>query len=592
MEPIKLQGGDIFITGHAADAYRVEAGDVFVYIVPLRETPGRRAFLCRLEPGAVIPSLCHRDAEYTQWRFAVVAVGSAALSSIPGGNTQVLKRRFAARIPLENVDVEGFENACVDAYKLILVAEDGLALKTARERDTTSENILKLIYNAFGKRQQEVGEPPGRPLYRSVSIICQEMGIPLAPLEKVQEACPGGFDVRDIARISHFPCREVSLETGWHRKDMGPLLIFDGEGTPVACIPKGQDRYTAYVAGQGRRTGEDTVAATRAYEHDRTSPGGRHVGAAPGGSGDGRGVGCYPVTEELAGRMGARAYAIYRPFPATPLGMKDLLLFGAKSVNVADVVQIAIFTAVCAGAGMLLPLLCEILYDKLIPLGYESQVFVLGAVIASVMVGRLFFSVAKSIANFRVVSRVGAEVQCAVTDRLFHLPERFLRRFESADLAQDTSCVAKVVTDVVGAVFASGMTVTLSFVYFGRMVAYSGPLAGAALGMLMVYGLSLLLISWRMVRYGQQIEQLDGDARGKLYQYICGVAKLRMAGAQDRALYQYLRTFVAMRGLVARKGYLAGISAAMSGAAGGIFSIVLFGMMVWWGGGISLGEFI
>jgi ATP-binding cassette subfamily C protein len=37
----------------------------------------------------------------------------------------------------------------------------------------------------------------------------------VAPLEKILEACPNGFTVDDIARISHFSCREVVLDENW-----------------------------------------------------------------------------------------------------------------------------------------------------------------------------------------------------------------------------------------------------------------------------------------------------------------------------------------------------------------------------------------
>ena len=65
---ILLSGPDVFYTHEKMDAYRVEHGEVFVYIVPWeKEKPGRRILLCEATEGRVIPSLVFRDQDYKSW---------------------------------------------------------------------------------------------------------------------------------------------------------------------------------------------------------------------------------------------------------------------------------------------------------------------------------------------------------------------------------------------------------------------------------------------------------------------------------------------------------------------------------------------
>ena len=151
---IPLKGGTSIVTHDNADAWRVSIGNVLVYVAPWRNNAlGRRAFLYEAMVGETVPSLCIKDYEHTEWRFCFVAVDTAELSVIKGGNTSVLRSSFSERVKLHYVEREGFNSAVINFYKLTIVAEDGLIHKTLQDHKTTSENILKLIFNIFSKKQ-------------------------------------------------------------------------------------------------------------------------------------------------------------------------------------------------------------------------------------------------------------------------------------------------------------------------------------------------------------------------------------------------------------------------------------------------------
>ena len=549
-----LKGGETLITHQKDDAWHIKSGNVLVYIVPWKNNvAGRRAFLYEAKEGQAIPSLCFRDYEYNEWRFCFVAVDTAEISVIHGGNTAVLRSRFAQKTKMQNIERESFDESAVDYYKMTLVAEDGLIHKTIQDQKTTSENTLKIIYNVFNRRQIKIKtKKAGNKLYDAVSVICANSGITIAPLEKIQGACPDGFNISDIARISHFAYREIVLDENWYKSDSGALLAFDESGDPVACIPKGQNKYTAYFVNDGDAK---------------------------------------PISKKLAMKLNPKAYALYRPFVSKSMGTKGLIEYCIKSFNKADILQIVLFTALCTAIGLLLPLINQLLYDTMIPLGASKAVMQLGFVIGSAMIGNVCFSITKNLLNFRASSRIGADINCAVQDRLFNLPERFIRKYESADLAQRVFGLSKVAEAAVDVVLVTGLTAILSIVYFVRMASYSAVLSWVGVFMLFVYMTALSLISRRESKYQEQIQEIDAKASSVLYQYVNGISKIRMSGAEDRALFEYMKLFTQTRELDSRRNVVSSISSVLSAASSGLFSVVLYWLLIQ-NGGVSIGEFI
>ena len=116
---IVLSGPDVFYPQQRMDAYRVESGEIFVYIVPLEKgKPGRRILLCEASEGRVIPAFVHRDQDYKSWRFAFVAKGEeAAISVLSGKVTTALHRNFLMKANLKTYEQEGFEGTLTEFYK-------------------------------------------------------------------------------------------------------------------------------------------------------------------------------------------------------------------------------------------------------------------------------------------------------------------------------------------------------------------------------------------------------------------------------------------------------------------------------------------
>ena len=552
---ISLKGGSFYVTERASDAFKVIEGSILIYIVPLKETGiGRRSFIYQAYENEVFPSFAYKDIEYCQWRFCLVAVDEAIVEIIDNGATKRLKQRFAEKAKIKNYEHEGYEGGLVDQYRINTVTEDGFIRRSQHERAETVANTLKLILNAFKKsRYVFESDQSNVPLYNAMSVLCSQQRIQIAPFEKMKEACGENMTVSDIARISHFSYREVILESGWHHRDSGAFLVFDEKKNPMVCLPKGSGSYILYNTESNS------------------------------------GV---PVTSKVAQTISPNAYMIYRPLPLKKLNLKDIITFCVNGLRTFDVVLLAVLSIATSLIGLLTPTISQMIYDEYIPLGAKSLLFQLGCLMGSFMISNIMFSVVKNLTSFRITSKLAYDMQGAVYDRTFNLPESFFREFESAELGQYLMGVGGVVNTFCSIVITSIISLVFLIVYFCRMASYSMKLTLIALLMILVYSAVYYLISSYALGFQEKVVELEGKTNSLMFQFITGISKIRIAGVEDRALYEYLKPYVKLRNNEAKKNTVENIGQVIALAANSIFSMILYFVIIKGNMDISLGAFV
>lgn len=538
-EKIHLYGTDTYITEESKDAFRVEAGSIFVFIAPLKNgRPNRRLLLCQIDEGHLIPSFSYRDSEYVNWRFILVPKDEADLVRLSGKATSVLYRKFAKSCGLENFQQEGFPQSVIEYYKRESLKDDvyiGMGKKNQPNVDIASYGVIK---QAFDSDEQRIDGD--HPLYRAMAYACRESSIPLIEASKLSTLCGDVITVPTIARASRFACRKVVLSQNWYHQDCG-TIIGTIEGKSIACVPKGQSSYTIYYGESGEKR---------------------------------------KLTPAIAETIDPQAFVLSRTLPGKPLTARDLISFGIKSIRKADVAYIVVLGLIGALIGILLPTLNQKIYDEYIPLGNYSQLIQICIVIATFMIGNLFFDMVKKLSEFRISSHVGYDLQNAVYYRIFHLPESFFRNYESADLAQRLAYIARIANTFVTSVLVSGLATVFSLLYLYRMFKYSAKLSWIALLMLVIYGFIVYFVSKATLKYDKSIEKSKGEASAKLYQFLNGIEKIRMAGVEDRAAYEYLLPFAEKQTYEISKNRFSAYRLVLSGTVSVMFSMVFYLIIV------------
>lgn len=547
---LALKGGAIHYTRQEAEHYRVESGQVLVYIVPLQQDrPLRRILLCEAGPGRWIPSLAWQaplnltDDTLCLWCFGLVAVDEARLSRWEGPLGEADRQAFLQDAGVRGAAFLEFGECCVEQYQLHIAKELRNIYTAEREQARTRARSLEAIYRLFGGGlRRPAREPTGHPLYDAAAVLCDRAGIPLQPLETVQAGCGRNFSVEDLARLSHCICRDILLEPGWEHWDCGPVLAFTAEGNhPVACLPRGPRRYEVYDPGTGT---------------------------------------LQPLTARRAAALAPRAKMFYRPFPAKALGFRDVAAFGLQAVRRRDVATFVGLSLAGTAIGLLLPYINQQLYDLFLPLGDIGGLMQIGWVILACLLGSLTFSIVKNLATLRSTSGIQYTIEAAVYDRLFNLPESFFRGYDSADLAQRAMAIGPLFRGVVQMLLGTGLTAVCSLLYLWRMFGYSAVMSVWALGMLAAAAAVILLLGWWQTRCETQLATLQGQLSSRLYQLLGGIDKLRMAGVEDRALYEYLKPYTEARRLTMEQTRIGNLAGLLSGLMSGAFSLVLYSVAI------------
>ena len=550
-EKIVISGTDRIVTHDPLDAYRIEGGTVLVYIVPwAKNSVGRRVLLCEASEGTVIPAFSYKDRDYKEWRFLFTAKENAELCLMKESSTSVLQKKFIKNIGIKTFELEGFDDCLVDFYNRELLKDEVFIERGKRLDEEVSEASYSVIRDSFRSQEDIVSE--NDPAYRAVAYACGYFSMKPQNFDKVKASCGKNADIMGIAQACGLILRRVVLEDKWYKKDNGVIIgILDKKY--VTCIPSGATRYKAYFPDDGR-----------ILKLERT----------------------------VAEKIEPRAFSLCRTLPAKSVSTKDLIKFGGKGIRKKDILSLLTLGLVCTLIGVLLPTLNQQIYDKYIPLGNVSQLAQICAVIGSFMIGNLFFSMVKGLAEFREQSRIGHDIQNAIYDRIFHLPENFFRTVDSADFAQRATLLSNTVTQFSSSVLVTGLSTVFSLIYLIRMLTYSGILTGISAAMIAVYAIIAALIN----RYTVKYEKIGADARGNasshLYQYLNGIEKIRMAGAENYAIHEYLKPFAATQSADIKKSRISQVGSALSGVSMTIFSMVLYYIMVKKDLSISMGAFI
>lgn len=551
LQLIQLKGGDIHYTSDSQQHYLVRKGQVLVYVLPLREGYADRRFLiCEKSEGERIPALSYMAAfnyesdEICRWCFGLVAVDKAELEIIQEPLSEEIKVEFARESGIRSVAFMGFEECCVEEYQLRITKELRNIYTATQEQEDTKTKSLETIYSLFQSRKQQrfIHEKTGNNLYDAVVAICDKVSIPVVPLEQVLSSCGRTFSIEDIARLSHFISRDIVLSGTWFKQDSGPILAYYNDSKQaVACLPRGANHYECYDPSTG-----ETI----------------------------------PVTAEVAEKLNPKAKIFYRPFPAKSLNLKELFKFGIKQVYISDIISFFFLALLGTCIGLLIPFINEKLYDIFIPMGDKNGLLQVCWVVLACTVGNITFTVTKNMATFRSVSSLQYPVQAAAYDRLFNLPESFFRKFDSADLAQRVMGIGPVVKIIAQAMLTTGLSAFFSLLYMWRMFRYSGKLTWFSLLLLLVSMTYIAYLGWRQTKYEAQLVEKESAISSRLYQLLSGVDKLRMAGVEDRALYEYLKPYTDSKKITIKKERIENVVQTITLIMPNVFSLLLYYLLI------------
>ncbi len=334
------------------------------------------------------------------------------------------------------------------------------------------------------------------PLLAAAELVGRALGVDVHAPPRSEASRQQMDSLGAIARASRVRMREVTLDGDWWRHDNGPLLAYRREDNrPMAVLPTSTTRYVLVDPVHGTRQAVDETAA-------RT--------------------------------LSPTAHVFYRPFPHRQLGLVDLLRFGIEGAG-RDMAMVAAMGLIGGLLGLASPVATGLLIDQAIPSADRGQLVQLSLALLASAFGLAAFQLTRSIAFQRIEGKLDASIQAGLWDRLLSLPVPFFREYSSGDLTLRTLGMQTIRQVLTGVVVSTVLAAIFSVFSYGLLFFYDWPLALLATGLFVIALGVTALVSVLQLGHLRRASQVGGRMIGLVLELLTGVAKIRVAAAEERA---------------------------------------------------------
>ncbi len=557
---MRLKGGQTYRTQDVSLWVRVVSGSLLVYILPYKENiPGKKLFLCTVSKGEIIPFL-DLEMEGARWNFQLAALEEAEIETDRADTSlEEVRRAFAKRAGVFLLEESLFQEEMVEKYNMAMIKEEAYVYASAQERVRSIANCRQLIRENLmagdNGKKVKAREFPGNKniVYQAVSFLGRIEGYDILPAEKLKERFPRGMDVFQIASACGIPARKIRLEPGWQKTNIGTFLGYrKDKHIPVVCFRK-VGGYWMYDA----ETGETQKADAR-----------------------------------KAGEIEPEAVAFYRSFGKEKVDLKEFLSFGFRETTATNWIGVFFLSIVGAFAALLLPQSYEYLTDVLLPSADYGLIFQFALMILLCMAGYFCISFVKNLAVYGNLNEMQNTVMAAVYDRLVHLPENIIRNYDSADLAQRAIKTAELFRDAFRAIISAMLSLVFVVVFGIRILAYDLKIGLGMIVCVLFFGIAAFFLCASHVKAEKEKQKEEGLLNSLMFQFLCGIQKIRTDGMEDRALYEYLKKYTRMCKVEMQQSGSTVWIEMLSRLFSGIMLLVLFALYAEQMNGGGIGRFV
>jgi NHLM bacteriocin system ABC transporter ATP-binding protein len=381
------------------------------------------------------------------------------------------------------------------------------------------------------------------PLLLACQAVGQAMNLDIRPMPKTLDKSSARDPVASIAQASRLRYRQVILRGRWWRQEGSAVVGFLGEQKkPVALLPGPRSRFSMYDPATRLRT---------------------------------------PITADIASQINAVAYVFYRPFPDRAMGFRSVIRFGLEHCR-PELLMIGLMCLALAMLALVAPVLTGIIFDTVIPGAQRGTLAEFTLFLVATAVAIAMLSLTQRLATLRLEGKMDAAIQSAIWDRLLAFPVPFFRQFTAGDLARRSLGISQIRQTLTGPVLTSVLSGIFSLSSLALMFYYSWRLA--LIGSVLV-GFSFVVfvsLGYVQVQYLRGATEIGGQLSGMTLQFINGVNKFRVSGAEVRAFAVWAQKFAQQKRLVVRVNSLAGYLEVFNSAFPVISTAVIFYFAAQW----------
>jgi ATP-binding cassette subfamily C protein len=516
MNERSLRGNELFRLDDARAVWVVERGGLALFRVAsiAGELHGARRFLFSCGEGDLLFGLPFAESSHRQ-EVVAVALEPTVLRRLETPPDEAAVERWKNYWRLSHVAFEWptaaeppalYHAALIRRIEELRSRDDREELSRIQERERRSQetvsHALTELTSVLARRPAEVGGGTG--LFAAAGVVGKALGIAIRrPASWEEEA--GDIDrVEAMARASRVRVRKVVLHDSWWKQDCGPLLAFRREDNrPVAVLPRAGGGYLLFDPESGGRS---------------------------------------EMSEALASTMSPEGYVFYRPLPQHASRGAALFKFALSGRGRDFLVILATATAATL-LGMLSPQATAILVDHAIPDADLNMLRHIGLGLLAAAFGIAVFRWSQGIAMMRVETSADAVTQSAVWDRLLNLQVSFFRKFSTGDLQSRVTAVSQIRSYLGGTTLRTLFSSVILLLNLALLLYYSPSLTILAVVVAALSCAATVITGIMILRYSRKVLDLKGSFFGLMVQLINGVAKLRVAAAEERAFARWAQEY-------------------------------------------------
>jgi len=281
------------------------------------------------------------------------------------------------------------------------------------------------------------------------------------------------------------------------------------------------------------------------------------------------------VDETTAASLSPFGVEFYRPSPERRLSLRDL---GRMLVHDTrrDLVRLLAAALASGLLGLAMPIATGAVFSEIIPMAVPAYILPLVAALGGLALGAATFDVIRALALVRIQGSMNTRLQGALVDRLLALPVPFFRDYSVGDLAMRTGAINTVREVLAGAAVTTVLTGVFSASNLLLLFYYSPRLAVVALTVVAATLAVEIGLAIANVRIQRRTQDAGGRIAGLLFDMINGIAKLRVAGAEERAFAVWAARFRDHRELAFRSGVVHSVAAVFNGVLPTLAALALF----------------
>lgn len=366
------------------------------------------------------------------------------------------------------------------------------------------DELASILEESYALEAEQISVDP---YFAVCKAIGKNQDFPVYPIPDYESHLfnlSGKAKINALAKASKVRTRTINLVGKWWKEEAGGVFAFLKESSaPVALLPINGGGYEIFNPKDGS-----------------------HI----------------PIDETIAASIHPTAQVFYRPFPNGEITNKSLVRFAISDLK-PELIRVLICTVAVGLLSLLTPLITENLFGYAVPNGKTGLLYQLTAFLAGSAVISGMISIAQNIAILRIEGKAGSNLQAALWDRLLNLPATFFRKYNSGELANNALGFDRFRSLIMGSVISTVISFGSSIFSFFLLFTYDLRLALAAFVLTLITVAIVIGNAYTQLKYQRIINKMDSKIMGFVFQLLNGIGKIRISGAEERALDKWAKGF-------------------------------------------------